>query len=376
MTACLYISPDDVPALITDSLVTDTSLSGSKILTPANDSIASGNLNYSCARLARKLYLFGERTALSVAGDEGKILEFLSNIKPMVKYIEKEDRPMRLIGDAAEEYTKNNKRQIEVLGVSVADVPNGLRINSTTGYFSETMPILGKCGAIGSGTTEVLSLAKEWVADMLGTGTFKHDTKSTILGFSSFICSERLTQEFLKVHTDNYDWGGYVEHAYFNPEIKKWIRGGKRLHLFFVAFRMDEKRMTIALPKRLILYDPGEADGHVLTVTIERDGTRQSREWLLENILEEDQSVARFRGPAYWNGWRPEAASFVIVLNDSPNGEPHCFISASSVEMKDVYFDMKSHSLEYGISDQLMDNIGQQYCASMGLKYIPHRTLS
>lgn len=378
MTACLYISPDDVPALIADTLVTDRSQAGKQIITPANDSGNDNNPNYSYARLARKLYLVGERTALSVAGDENRILDFLNTVAPLAKHIEKSDRPMRMIGDLADNYmnSENGKRNVVVLGASVADVPGGILTNRTAGYYAQTLPILGQCGAIGSGREEVLSMAKSWVFQMQNDPAFKNHPPSTILNFASVICTDRLAQEFLNQQSHDDSWGGYVEHAYFDPYAKRWVRGGKRLHLFFLAFRVDAKTMTVAMPSRLILYDPGKVDGHVLSVNIDRNGTRQAREWLLENILEEDRSNERFRGPNYWNGLQPEATSLVISLAGCSIDEGTMFISAGSEKMKEVYFKFGENYSEYGISDRWMDDLGSKYCEMHGMKYQPYRSLA
>lgn len=99
MTAIGYISPQNVPALTADTMIGRSGYSRYSTVLPLGVGISKRA--DEAQPLARKLYILSDKTVVALAGSADKIHDFLKTASSLVRPLENMDRPMRYLGDLA-----------------------------------------------------------------------------------------------------------------------------------------------------------------------------------------------------------------------------------------------------------------------------------
>jgi hypothetical protein len=166
MTACMYISPNRVPAIVADTFVT-TEYADIQLGLPSNIGSRGVQGIFAPAVLNRKIYFFGNRTALAFSGDANTILTFARNVEDQIVELEQIERPMSHLGPLANQLNSQlgPESQFHFLGAT-ALVSDGKWIGNNPIYGvpgqSSDLSILNWCFARGTGAQKLLREAKEY----------------------------------------------------------------------------------------------------------------------------------------------------------------------------------------------------------------------
>jgi hypothetical protein len=337
VTGCLFISPGVVPALIADCLVTTPGVHQSAPATLTNGGGFSGN------PLFRKIYILSKRTAIAVSGEGPGIEDFLATLAGLVDIFELDERPMRRVGDFANQYAG----KVQIVGASVCDRPNGYFINQVSA--DSNFPILqhlGQCASVGSGAEDLMRLARAWdpqFAIMRQIGVPVHEV---ICGLAGAQANGKIIAEYFGL--DDYtgpDWGGYVEYAYFDYTKLTWRMGEPRLHLLYIVSGPPGSHMPSIYPF-FIAYDPGLAgEGELFCARAGPFGQLTSR-WRLNSLLAPTNAP-----PFDWNSWAPERASVTFVFQDHPPDTQVAHLTTDPWAADQIIFDYSGPTVRVGMTD-------------------------
>lgn len=370
MTGCLYVSPKLIPALISDTIVSEMNDQDNFVL-PSNIMCIDGKFKLSFTTLARKSYVIGERAAIAFSGNESSIIEFLSDISDLASLLDQQ-RPMAYLARKADDHGG----KVQIIGAIPMFRNSEYGINSVIppGGFVETVN-LGRCSAIGSGSSELMDIAR-WYDQTLSRGSKINRTNvyEMIHGVTSAINGHRLLNEMMKVNHQFDSWGGYMEYLAFDINTHKWFRSPPVLNLFFQAKLCADGVLTTGMLGRAIAYDPGPELGRVLSVVTGDDsGASDLFEWRLKDLLKpEAQQMEDSR--SFWKAWRPARAAVTIVTNEG--GARTSVKSTEAHEFSDIIFELRDNHVAYGLSDPLCDRISDAACKSWGYEYRPFREIS
>lgn len=101
MTACLYISPGNAPALMADVVVSKND----ERISPVPFEQRRPHSDGTSLEVARKVYILSKRTAIVTSGDSYSISRFLEDVQENIAYIERRQRPSVEICEIANGYT-------------------------------------------------------------------------------------------------------------------------------------------------------------------------------------------------------------------------------------------------------------------------------
>jgi hypothetical protein len=300
MTACAYISPNNRANLIADTLVSgqEVSVNTTPLVWMSGQPITPLN---GFPVLARKIYFFGKKTAVAFCGNEKTIGSLLAEAEQF-EINELDERPMRRLSNLVNDINAK-KFEVGLVGATVFQDVTGRWINNKIkpdNVPTILYPCAGLCHFSGSGADELSHLIglhdevfQEFAHFLLEDGAAYQEH------LLSYIVSKQLRTELDQVPSTNLTWGGFLEHAWFDYEKKKWCLTPSSLHLVFFYHLDSNGIVTVALSKA-VAYDAGNTHGKLLVVA-PLDKDLGYHVWEIKNLLSKSTPAAQIAD----TGWRP-----------------------------------------------------------------------
>jgi hypothetical protein len=317
MTACAYLSPNNFPNLLADTLVsgaTDANVS----LTPANwISLVSSEVGPNPPILSRKIYFFGKRTAIALSGGLKSIRTLLNKANALMQDFEREERPIRELGDQANEINEGLRQNEKVyfVGATVIQKNGGTLINKVTEPFPESKQwhrLAGDCAFIGSGRDELARIVKTHDDTYpVETRILPQHTREYMRRLVGDANGEKIRADKNNDGRKNEHWGGFLEHAYFDFKKGIWRMTPSWLSAVFFFHISKAGTVTVAL-HQWIAYDSGEVHGKLLVATYVKQVVRFFP-WSIENLLAPQELRPQSDQLTGWNIWRPNSITFTFV---------------------------------------------------------------
>lgn len=233
-----------------------------------------------------------------------------------------------------------------VVGAHIVDPAN---VNFLRTVLDHTADIgkLGICSAIGSGAPELLAYARRFERQLEPMDGF-----NVVANFVSLANIQLLQRE---IYQDNYTkhWGGYLESIVYNNVAGKWSRQCKTLILNFQV-HVDDNGADWGLIDKIICYDPGVRDGHILCL---HDGANlRAIEYTIRGFIGEPEER-----PNSWNNWKPDMIGVAVTASwkdDRQRGRAHVLAHAYRTD----YNDGTQVSL---IGNQFNFRLKERYCEDL-----------
>jgi hypothetical protein len=364
MTACLYISPRNHPALIADAMVTGGA-SRAPLILPSTFTEAIPASDLQRVRLARKIYILDKNTAICVAGLEKDIRSFLEVFQGLDSTSWNPDRPLKPMSDHVNEYKGN----VESIGIHI---PSG----DLSGVFHKfypskngfELPIYGHCATIGSGARFLRELVQRYSKNAAGLDAtlVAGGPLELVRGTAGAITNKFLADEI--VRSEGRNFGGYAEYSYFDPLSKCWTFGPSCLNLFYIAQRKSEDTFDLSQIGRVIAYNPSIPHGRILAVCANNSGA-DVLDLLLENILEPGGVEPSTQ---FWHDWRPESCTTTIVADWKRIGG----MMARTTDLNqanEIRFHFDGTRIEARLSPEYVSALGHEAGSAWGMRYVQGR---
>lgn len=377
MTACAFISPQGLPALIADTITTFSKPAPTvdnlknriellKILPSVDPRVFDMKVRRQ-TKLARKIYILNDDAAIAIAGDKDKIVEYLELAKGLIDTFMEYDRPMRKLGDYANQINGAGKTGLEVVGASVGD--GGKSSNYMSFMPTKDLTILGKSAVIGSGAGELGTLLRDYNNQIENSWPRPLIVTEVIRGVASGCNNTVLLNERRLGQASSNSWGGFLEYAYYDLEQSRWRRGPKSIHIILHAVDHESTGIVLNLNNKVIAYEPGDKHGCVLSVTLNEGEDTLLHSWLLEDLLcgNSEDIGEMYIDPNYWKNWKCESATITIV---PPIGDNSLKIIHKSIELRqvnEIIFDINDDNVRVGISDKLTKELIKYACLHWGI---------
>ena len=320
--------------------------------------------------LFRKLYILDDKTAVVVAGCSKAIGDFLGDAEQAVVGYPDDEFPMDRIARLAERH----KDQLEFIGSSMIQEPGkepGFHLRSN--YDGEILQHVGRVFAIGSGRRDLLERVKLFDQNMAaGPNMLQPDPHEQIRGVCSALNNSRMADEMISPEIADENWGGFIEHAYFDFEQEKWRYGPRSVHMFFITELHAPGRIATGLVGKVVAYEPGVKHGCVLAVTVGKDKVPSIHRWGLQNLLESHDidEIDVFYSNEFWVDWKPLSATVTVI----PQHQDGLYIVHKTLEwhqVSEVRFNILGDKRDLGISEELASEIMPTICKAWGQEWYP-----
>ena len=332
----MYVSPGNVPFLLADTLVSINGQPRSCSSLPSTVNESSRSVDDEIP-LARKLYILSNYTAIAVAGTEVSISDFLQTVKGLIGIFELDERPMRRVGDLANQYTN-----LEVIGAYVCRTTDGgwsNNILSPRGTIEITNYNI--CAYAGSGGGEMSVMVEEYGSGL--TGARIVNPYELMRGTVGALNNHKIKKEVFQLDNDS-SWGGYIECLMFDVNEFCWRRTFRSMHFFATVSENDPRSLLMAFEQKYICYDPGDKHGRFMVLDLR--GTTFRYEWVFYDLL--NPSHTCMYSSDFWRSWRPETATITAIKHDT---DAFVTKTLNLDEMSDVIFELDAGVIHAGLKD-------------------------
>lgn len=362
MTANLYLSPFQIPAIASDISVTLEGDIGTPI--PAIDGMSAKTISQ-----ARKHYLVSKNTCVAIAGRADQIAKFLSTLEDRIIEFEAQPRPAREIA-----WLANQFESIEALA-SFVDPESGnenhaFPIRDDSEYYRSQ--IFGICHSAGIGYRKLLALLNEYedsarsmseriiseesisglaklnpdieLADLRIEIGRRFAQKEIVRGaISAFTARAILNRINHPPNEVDRGWGGIFEYSYYDWTEKEWVHGPDSLFFFY---EFDENKNTMSLVGYTVAYFGKR--GFVFSF-------EPSQGSLIEELR--DIRKSEHKAPNYSDllAWRPKFAT-VTVCTRKANGHlsPIVIRSSNEIDQNEIVWAANSQGIKVGLDESLL----------------------
>jgi hypothetical protein len=253
------------------------------------------------------------------------------------------ERPMRALGDRVEEY-----RDVYLIGNYVLpDRINYVRPDETG---SIELGQLGICSAIGSGSRELLAMTRSIES---GLPKDLHPADAA-LSAARIINQRRAYQEMFQ-KSYSLDWGGFMEHLYYDSKESRWKRQDPTICLYLKSFRDSSGELKYGILDRIICYDPGGDVGRMLYLYDAAE--LKAIHYQLDDVLLGDKSPPI--NDEFWRDWSPKKALVTImtVAKDGSNSHKYLFGSFDVIADSEFAFSFSKRGFELNADAAELRNI-------------------
>lgn len=370
MTACLYFSPWQVPALLADTLVTSRDVS-TPFPSPGNKiSQIKGYNRTNVVKLVRKIEIFDKRLALAAAGNEAAITSYFRSVREIA--LSNPGRPTGPLSEKAGEYAPD---QLGVIGAyvpgSVFDPKFNIRPTRLKPIES---PKLGRYFAIGSGAQEMRQFAHRYNDSIMARSSksYMEAPYEIIREVAENVCAHTLNSESFSSELNTKTWGGFFEYAYFYEHEHQWVYGPRRANFYFDCFILPSNRIVCLISNRAVFYKPNVNSSYVCTVTRSSDGAELT-EWILESVNKPGDFEKDFDDR--WRGWKPESANFTFNLY-TETGIKHASFCNEIYDREKFSASVSESGFEWKFDPSYIDKILAKVCRGWGRHPISAQELS
>lgn len=349
MTAALFFSPQRVPAIIADTVVT----------------ICGPDLQPLQRRLARKIFFLGNTIAISVSGEEERIQSFIEAAQLALGHMLTLERPMRFLGDLL----NNVYPGLEGIGCHVRKQGEEWSYNLTTFRGVEEFQWLGPCGAVGSGYNKILNYARE-ADNLINKFTIVRGHPYEIIRHTAgYINNARMLDEVLKGVSDT-DWGTFLEHVYFDLAAERWTLPEPSLHLFYAGEVLKEREVRVRPLLPLVAYAPQD---HQLLILAPQGEDVVFRPVLLKNLFPDFKIPTLKDALNLWSFWRPFSVTVSLWV---PERRQTAIRTLWASEIEKVIFEISDRGAKFGLEEELAAETFSSCLKRMGLTYSPEGSIS
>ena len=340
-----------------------------EITTPAKILREGTQYAIEFTRVCRKIFILSNRTAIATAGNEDCIREFVRLCRERIDEFDTSDRPMRCIGDLADQVGNNDPTNLSVIGAHVRDFENpaDISLNSLSpGIHMAELEYLGRCVAIGSGAEQLLREIELRDRDIRSMPPEKQQyVYAQIFGACSAINAQRMIDE-TNPTIATQSWGHFLEYAYFNVEERKWERQKRQAYLYLVAGTCEDGISTAIPLPRFVAYDASDKFGRVAAFSVENN--LSGFEWLLDDISQDDGSPSA-RGYPFWAEWRPELITLTVILLNHEGHQQKITLTLNEHDLKNVSVDISDNRFKLEIEPEFFDKTVGQMLEYVGFFY-------
>lgn len=353
MTACIYISPGNVPALIADTVVTVTNGNGQV----NQDCQFARSSRYGVVRatLARKVFIIDNRTCVAVSGDEREILEFLQTCKAVIDFMP-DERPLKQISELANGYPS-----ISVIGIHV--YPNNDMNKMARDSAWDYIPLYGHSAFCGSGDSELRATFKKWGSESV---IERWIPTEFIRGSAAAISAKGLFEEITGAEKS---YGSFYEYAFFDHTDQTWRYGSSTSYLYLVA-QKNKDSFSLRMTNRMFFYFPDRGgDGCSLFID---DNNKLNVQWIqFVDILNDRpaQDVQQFS--IFWSDWKPIHEVCTVIFEDY-NGPGCPRLVHKSTELNETHVlsvDFSADRVNFALNHEAIERLGRFLEPALGLRY-------
>lgn len=334
MTVAFYISPQGIPAIGADYVVTEeigtnyrfSSKIGAELSGRGIFNFETNALRNSYSRShARKTLILDDLTAVAFAGPryagEAIIKEFLSRNSTG------NERPMRLLGSLAEEWNQRHTtpKQIHFVGANITHQSEGryeVNFLGSPNQHEPTPSNLGSYKFIGSGLDDYLEKFRVTERQYILTQKPENEIEYAINFIRDSInkvCSDTIFDDYF-INDSCPSFGGFLEYCYYNPFERKWVRQPSSLHCFIEVYGDFQIGISSRACSPAIGYHSHEEHSGIIGFSEFENHLIVSAQ-TLRDPLKQNQFTYSIEN---WKGWKPEFCTLHFFTKN--RGEPESLL--------------------------------------------------
>lgn len=365
MTIGILISPEGVPALLSDTMA---SVEGEDNHAGLPTRYRPDEAESGVRRLFRKSMILSSSLALTVAGEFAAIQDFVNNLTLLTKNLGPEEGVRKII-ELSSDYSRVQAILVNAVqdGLSLRTEMWGLNVPKR--HVAEH-PNLGKIIAIGSGADKALQQTIDYGNQSEAFDELSKRPFDIISSFNQYMSGIKVRNELF--FDEKLDWGGFLEHTYFDLPSGSWRRSPKCLYLFFGVHFIDDRHYTTYLYIHSFAYEPGDDHGGIFVKEMQEDGA-SGFEVLIEDAFTADAATSF--GPNGWYNWKPEVANVCFLVSEQRAPFKNCNVTTFDNEINGVVFEIDAEKTRIGMSDWLADHFSTKAYQYTGWTYVPAREL-
>jgi hypothetical protein len=343
MTACLLITPSQVPTILSDIVVTRGDIERAK--RPVRSRL--GAFTTDAYVHARKLSIVSDQTCVTAAGQASQIARFLDDLKGNINAFERQERPARHIAELANSYAG-----IEVLASFAKQTPGGIAENHTfhvganmavgdsLHYKSDVFGMVKVAGNGGEALHKMVSnfegparqnleLTKTQLQRLARRNhpNFSDHEREYLVELQcasniSLALCEAITTRTLVNEMNGFErrgHGGFLEYAMFDPFKERWCFRPSAIYCIFSLTIADDGKFVGIEPTGLtLIYQSRPEGGFINVITAENSVFHVC-------VPPNEQMPAGSMDNPFHAPWKPERVVFCFVEKKS-NGH-HSFLA-------------------------------------------------
>lgn len=370
MTGCLYVSPLGLPAILADTRVTDGTVDPDEV-TPGKIIREGRQYAHDTKRICRKSFILSDRTAIAVSGEEQVITEFIRYCMSEINEIDKSENPIETISKISNRFGGNQESRLSVIGSHIFLDGKTCAMN---GSLTHDLPYLGRCNAIGSGSSALMSEAIAGDSSIRRFSVAQQaNVPAQILGFCSAVNAERILHETNPI-VQQEDWGHFLEYIIYEHVSNKWIRQPGHLYIYAAGGLLEDGIISIKLLPRFVVYDPGIKNGRIAACAIDDFGLAKC-EWILEDVSIEDQLEVD-QSFSFWNGWFPSTVTLTTVVPSVDGNNSRSIIqSLNPSEMGHLLFSLNENEARLELDEAFESHFYRHLAETMGFFHVPFNSI-
>lgn len=299
MTVAMLLTPECLPALLSDVTVSRDNLDLNTLSAPAT--IDFDDFKDSMG-FVRKTRIISDSIAACVSGCLRSCADFIQFLTDNHSKYTDINVFFKVIED-----TFSHSIDLEFIVCGIDDEKNVEVVSN--GQVVDDFLVFGKGIFIGSGSEETIKRVKSCESH---ASIKMMDPINLIRGIHSSLIGSIILNEIIH---GRKDYGGYFEACYYNSILSKWEFLQSNLNIFCLVRHIDEDSFTVDINSRMHCYfSPSNNFGSWLTIELNEGAISPSFYWLFRDILNISGPKSLPQLVHIWNQWDPRTFTFTFII--------------------------------------------------------------